>query len=90
VISCSASEPQTRRRPAANYCGIDLAGVSSYAYVTDEKGRKLWAGALGTERAAFERLVKKFRRGGLPIAIEGGNQTAWASWGVGEGAAHAR
>lgn len=60
-----------------NYCGIDLAGVSSYAYVTDEKGRKLWAGPLDTTRAAFERLVKKFRRGGLSIAIEAGNQTAW-------------
>ena len=60
-----------------NYCGIDLAGVSSYAYVTDEKGRKLWAGPVETEKAAFERLVKKFRRGGLAIAIEAGNQTAW-------------
>lgn len=60
-----------------NYCGIDLAGVSSYAYVTDEKGRKLWSGPVETEKAAFERLVKKFRRGGLSIAIEAGNQTAW-------------
>lgn len=60
-----------------NYCGIDLAGVSSYAYVTDEKGRKLWAGPLDTAQVAFERLVKKFQRGGLSIAIEAGNQTAW-------------
>lgn len=60
-----------------NYCGIDLAGVSSYAYVTDEKGRKLWSGPVETEKAAFERLVKKFRLGGLSIAIEAGNQTAW-------------
>ena len=60
-----------------NYCGIDLAGVSSYAYVTDEKGRKLWAGPVETERAAFGRLVKKFRHGALSIAIEAGNQTAW-------------
>lgn len=60
-----------------NYCGIDLAGVSSYAYLTDEKGRKLWAGPIATEKAAFERLVKKFQRGGLSIAIEAGNQTAW-------------
>ena len=53
------------------------AGVSSYAYVADEKGRKLWAGPVATEKAAFERLVKRFRRGGLAIAIEAGNQTAW-------------
>lgn len=60
-----------------NHCGIDLAGVSSYAYVTDEKGRKLWSGPLDTTKAAFERLVKKFAAGGLAIAIEAGNQTAW-------------
>ncbi len=60
-----------------NYCGIDLAGVSSYAYVTDEKGRKLCAGPVETSKAAFEWLVKKFRRVGLAIAIEAGNQTAW-------------
>ena len=60
-----------------NYCGIDLAGVSSYAYVTDEKGRKLWSGSVETEKTAFEQLVKKFRRGSLSIAIEAGNQTAW-------------
>jgi transposase len=60
-----------------NYCGIDLAGVSSYAYVTDETGRKLWSGPMATTQAAFERLVNRFRRGGLSIAIEAGNQTAW-------------
>lgn len=60
-----------------NYCGIDLAGVSSYAYVTDEKGRKRWSGPLATDATAFERLVKRFCRGGLSIAIEAGNQTAW-------------
>lgn len=60
-----------------NYCDIDLAGVSSYAYVTDEKGRKLWAGPLKTEKSGFERVVKKFSRGGLSVAIEAGNQTAW-------------
>jgi transposase len=60
-----------------NYCGIDLAGVSSYAYVTDEKGRKLWSGPVATEKSAFGRLVRGFRRGGLSIAIEAGNQTAW-------------
>jgi transposase len=60
-----------------NYCGIDLAGVSSYAYVTDEKGRKLGSGPLETKQAALERLLRKFGRGGLSIAIEAGNQTAW-------------
>jgi transposase len=60
-----------------SYCGIDLAGVSSYAYVTDEKGRKLWSGPVETTKTALERLLKKFRRGGLAIAIEAGNQTAW-------------
>jgi transposase len=60
-----------------NYCGIDLAGVSSYAFVTDEKGNKLWSGPIATEKVAFEHLVKKFSGGGLSIAIEAGNQTAW-------------
>lgn len=60
-----------------NYCGIDLAGVSSYAFVTDAKGKMLWAGPIATEKVAFERLVKKFQRDGLSIAIEAGNQTAW-------------
>lgn len=60
-----------------NYCGIDLAGVSSYAYVTDEKGKKLWSGPIPTDRAALAGLVKRFARGGLAVAIEAGNQTAW-------------
>ena len=60
-----------------NYCGIDLGGVSSYAFVTDEKGNKLWSGPIATEKVAFEHLLKKFAGGGLSIAIEAGNQTAW-------------
>ena len=60
-----------------NYCGIDLAGVSSYVYVTDDRGQKLAAGEVATEKAAFERRLKRFVRGGLSIAIEAGNQTAW-------------
>ena len=60
-----------------DYCGIDLAGVSSYLYVTDGRGRKLTAGEVATERSAFERRLKRFVRGGLSIAIEAGNQTAW-------------
>ena len=60
-----------------NYCGIDLAGVSSYVYVTDDRGRKLTAGEVSTQKAAFEGRLKRFVRGGLSIAIEAGNQTAW-------------
>lgn len=60
-----------------NYCGIDLAGTSRYAYVADEKGRKLWAAAIPTTYAGWERLVKRFLRGGLAVVIEAGNQTAW-------------
>ena len=59
------------------YCGIDLGGVSSYAFVTDEKGTKLWSGPIATEKVAFEQLAKKFAGGGLSIAIEAGNQTVW-------------
>lgn len=59
------------------YCGMDLGGVSSYAYLTDEKGVKIWSGAVATERADLERFVKRFCRGGLRVAIEAGNQTAW-------------
>jgi len=60
-----------------NYCGIDLAGVSSYMYVTDGKGKKLAAGEIATNKATFARRLKRFVRGGLSIAIEAGNQTAW-------------
>lgn len=60
-----------------NYCGIDLAGVSSYAFVTDEKGRKLWSGPVETTKPAFEWLVTKFLPQGLAIAVEAGNQTSW-------------
>lgn len=60
-----------------NYCGIDLAGVSSYMYVTDGKGKKLAAGEVATEKAVFHGRLKRFVRSGLSIAIEAGNQTAW-------------
>lgn len=60
-----------------NCCGIDLAGVSSYVYVTYDRGRKLTAGEVATEKAAFQRRLKHFVRDGLSIAIEAGNQTAW-------------
>ena len=60
-----------------NHCGLDVAGVSSYLYLTDEKGRKLTCGAVETTKAAIEQRLKPFVRGGLSVAIEAGNQTAW-------------
>lgn len=60
-----------------DYCGIDLAGVSSYVYVTDHRGNKLAGGEVATDEVAFERRLRRFVRGGLSIAIEAGNQTAW-------------
>ena len=60
-----------------NHCGLDVGGVSSYLYLTNEKGRKLTCGAEETTKAAFERRLKPFVRGGLSVAIEAGNQTAW-------------
>ena len=60
------------------YCGLDVAGVSSYVYVTDEKGRKLSSGAVDTTPLALERRLKGFvGPGGLWVAVEAGNQTAW-------------
>ena len=60
-----------------NYCGLDLAGVSSYAYVTDRQGKRIWSGFVETTKAALEQLVQRFIRGGLKVAIEAGNQTSW-------------
>jgi transposase len=60
-----------------NYCGIGIAGVSSYVYVSDEKGKKLWSGPVATTEAALVGRLKRFLRGGLSVAIEAGNQTAW-------------
>ena len=60
-----------------NYCGIDLGGVSSYVYITTDRGRKLWSGPVETTSEAFEARLRRFRRDGLGVAIEAGNQTAW-------------
>src|SRR3972149_1053661 len=60
-----------------DYCGLDVAGVSSYVTVANEEGRKLTCGAVETTKAAIERRLKPFVRGGLSVAIEAGNQTAW-------------
>ena len=60
-----------------NYCGIDLGGVSSYVYITTDRGRKLWSGPVETTKEAFEARLRRFRKDGLSVAIEAGNQTAW-------------
>jgi hypothetical protein len=52
-----------------NYCGIDLAGMSSYAYVTNEAGHKLWSRPLDTLRSAFEQFVERFLPRGSTIAM---------------------
>src|SRR3990172_4980923 len=60
-----------------DYCGLDVAGVSRYLYLTNKKGRKVSCGAVETTKTALERRLKPFVRGGLSVAIEAGNQTAW-------------
>ena len=60
-----------------NYCGIDIGGLSSYVYVTDGRGRKRWSGPVGTTKEALQQRLRRFLRGGLAVAIEAGNQTAW-------------
>jgi transposase len=59
------------------YCGLDLAGLSSYGYVTDGEGRKQWSGPVATTKEALEERLRRWVRGGLSVAIEAGNQTAW-------------
>lgn len=60
-----------------NYCGLDIAGVSSYVFVTDAQGRKRSAGPVATTRMALESRLRPYLRDGLAVAIEAGNQTAW-------------
>jgi transposase len=60
-----------------NYCGLDLAGLSSYVFVTDGQGRKLSAGPVATTRLALESRLRPYVADGLAVAIEAGNQTAW-------------
>lgn len=59
------------------YSGIDLAGLSSYVYLTDEAGRKKTAGFVETTAAGLEKKLRPYVRDGLAVAIEAGNQTAW-------------
>jgi len=59
------------------YCGIDVAMKSSYLYITDGRGRKKTSGEIPTTYMALRHRLRPFVRGGLKIAIEAGNQTAW-------------
>ena len=59
------------------YCGLDIAGSSSFVFVTDARGKKVAVGPVASTRAALEARFKPFVRSGLAIAIEAGNQTAW-------------
>ena len=60
-----------------DYCGIDLAGVSSYVYISDSRGTKRWGGFVPTTERALKSRLSRYLRGGLAVAIEAGNQTAW-------------
>lgn len=59
------------------YCGIDIASLSSFIYVCDADGKKMVARGVETEKGAFGAILKPHLKGGLKIAIEAGNQTAW-------------
>jgi len=60
-----------------NYCGIDVASKSSYVYVMDESGKKLSNGEVATTKEGLVRRLRPYLAGGLAVAIEAGNQTAW-------------
>jgi len=59
------------------YCGLDVAMKSSYVYITDSQGRKKASGEVPTEKAALGERLKPYLRGGLAVALEAGNQSAW-------------
>ena len=59
------------------YCGIDIAMKSSYIYITDSRGRKKTSGEIPTRAGTFCQRLRPYLRGGLAVAIEAGNQTAW-------------
>ena len=60
-----------------NYCGIDIAMKSSYIYITDQHGSKKTSGEIETTYMSLTKRLRPYLRGGLKIAIEAGNQTAW-------------
>lgn len=59
------------------YCGIDIAMKSSYIYITDGQGRKKSSGEIATKASVLRQRLRPYLRGGLAVAIEAGNQTAW-------------
>src|ERR1051325_11387204 len=59
------------------YCGIDIASLSSFVYITDEKGTKLLAREVETSKSGLNGALRPYLRAGLKIEIEAGNQTAW-------------
>jgi len=60
-----------------NYCGLDVAMKSSYLYITDGKGRKLASGEIPTAADMLRQRLRPYLRGGLAVALEAGNQSAW-------------
>jgi len=59
------------------YCGLDVAMKSSYVYITDSQGRKKSSGEVPTDKAALTQRLRPYLRGGLSVALEAGNQSAW-------------
>jgi transposase len=59
------------------YGSVDIASVSSFVWITDENGKKLYGGEVATEKKALQDVFRKHVKHGLKIAIEAGNQTAW-------------
>ena len=60
-----------------NYCGLDIAMKTSYVYIMDGRGCKKISGEVDTTYMALSHRLTPYVRGGLKIAIEAGNQTAW-------------
>jgi len=46
-------------------------------YITDAKGRKLTSGEIPTTAGAFRQRLRPYLQGGLRVALEAGNQSAW-------------
>jgi transposase len=59
------------------YCGLDVAMVSSYLYVSDAEGNRLMSGPVATDKGALRETLGRFVKRPLKVAIEAGNQTAW-------------
>lgn len=59
------------------YCGLDVAMKSSYTYITDSQGRKKGSGEVATTRLGLTQRLRPYLRGGLAVAFEAGNQSAW-------------